>query len=321
MPMLRSSRMLAIAPLPTVILSICAFAQTKPSPSQDEPLPFVRTQIVQAETKFSSKAHAFEVSATSAVNGAVCASPPSITDLHAFGHFQQMSKKDAASLNLSFFGLGAGGNWSDQSQVIVWRQGKTNTCLSTDGKYNLIYGSEWDSGLAIAQNSLTGKVSFATIAASVEINNSSTSYDYAAAGYTATSAWETANSTLLKDISTNGLNVTNYATFNNDFGATLSAAASLAPQDPPKVIGYSPVGVTDLAESLAKGYALMYIANERGCLDAIKAFPIKGGWVKSTISGVYLQLSSGKSDCDAKADPTEAPVARQLLSGIKIEKP
>jgi hypothetical protein len=260
-------------------------------------------------------------SGAAAPSGPVCASPPSASDLQPFGHFSQMSAQDAASLNLQFGGLGGSVNFTGQSQVIVWRQGKTFTCPSTDGKYNVIYGAEWDSAIAISQDSLTGKASFATIAANVQINNSSTTYDYVAAGYTTTSNWETANGKILQDISTNGLSVTNYATFDTDFGLTLTAASAMTPVDPPKPIGYAPIGVTDAAQSLAKGYAIMFIAKGQGCLDAKAAFPISEPWVEAIMRSVYLEMSSGKSDCDAKADPSEQPIAIQLLTGVNIKKP
>jgi hypothetical protein len=253
--------------------------------------------------------------------GPVCANPPLASDLRPFGHFAQMSVEDAASLNLQFGGFGLSVEGSKKFQAVVWRQGRTYVCSSTDGKYNVVYGSEWDSAIAISQTSLTAKASFATIAANVQINNSSTSYDYVAAGYATTSDWETANGKLLQDISTDGLSVTNYATFYSDFGKTLTAASAMQPADPPKVIGYAPIGTTDLSQSLAKGYAVMFIAKGRGCRDAEADFPSKEPWVGPTMRGVYLQLSNGKSDCDAKADPNERAIATQLLSGIDIEKP
>jgi hypothetical protein len=294
------------------------------APAQQKDTNNVRTApaYVRSQPRSDKKSHLLALTVPAGGSpGPVCANTPVAADLKPFGHFAQMSVQDAASLNLSFGPFDGSGSWSQQSQVIVWRQGKIFTCPSTDGKYNVVYGAEWDSAIAISQTSLTGKASFATIAANVQLNNSSTTYDYVGAGYTNTTAWETANGTLLKDISTNGLSVTNYSTFDTDFGATLTAANAMTPVDPPRVIGYAPIGTADVSQSLAKGYAIMFIAKGRGCQDAEDAFPIKEAWVDSTIRSVYLQMSNGKSDCDGKADPNEQAIAAQLLNGIDIEKP
>jgi len=298
----------------------CAFGQQNTSVIARTAPTYVKSQV-RSGARSHIGAMAAMAAAPSAPSGPVCASAPAASQLQPFGHFSQMSAEDAASLNLQFGGAGGSVSFSGQSQVIVWRQGKTFTCPSTDGKYNVVYGAEWDSAIAISQTSLTGKASFATIAANVQINNSSTTYDYVAAGYTTTAAWETANGKILQDISTNGLSVTNYATFDNDFGSTLTAASAMTPVDPPQPIGYAPIGTTDAAQSLAKGYAIMFIASGRGCKDAEDAFPIQESWVDATMRSVYLEMSNQKSDCDGKADPNEQAIAGQLLTGINIKKP
>jgi hypothetical protein len=301
-----------------VLASSIARSQPKAQPKQATTATATAPAYLRTHSR---KAQVHILDNQPAIASPVCQTPPTAADLKPFGHFAQLSVQDAASLQLSFGPFSGSGDWSQQSQVIVWRQGKTATCMSTDGKYNVIYGAEWDSAIAVSQNSLSGKATFATIAANVQINNSSTTYDYVASGYTTTSQWETANATILREISTNGLSVTNYSTFDTDFGNTLAAAAAMTPQDPPRVIGYAPIGTADLAQSLAKGYAIMFVAKQQGCLAAEKAFPIKDTWVDSVIRGVYLQLSNTKSDCDATADPGEKGVAAQLLNGIDIEKP
>jgi hypothetical protein len=243
---------------------------------------------------------------------------PTKANLRPFGYFSEISTTDAASLNLTFVG---GASFSEQSQVMVWRQGSTWTCPSTDGKYTLTYGGEWDAAVAISQTSLSGKVGFATIAANAQINNSSTSFDYVAAGYTNFDTWQGANATLFKDVSTNGLTVDNFSKFNADFGAMVDAAKTMTVVDPPPLIGYAPAGTADLSRDLAAGYAIMFIAKGQSCTDAVKAFPVKDAWVDPAIRTVYTQLSAGKSDCDPKADPAEQAVAAQLLSGITIKRP
>lgn len=299
-------------------LSLCN-STTAQQPKKLESLQ-VAPNYIRSHARPAQKSHVLSVQLANVVPP-VCQNPPTASDLKPFGHFAQMSVQDAASLQLSFGPFDGSGSWSQQSQVIVWRQGKTFTCPSTDGKYNVVYGAEWDSAIAISQSSLTGKATFATIAANVQINNSSTTYDYVAAGYTTTTTWEAANSNILKQISTNGLSVTNYAAFDTAFGETLAAASAMVPVDPPRVIGYVPVGTSSLSESLARGYAIMFIAQQRGCDDAKSAFPIKDAWVDPVIRSVYLQLSNGKSDCDGKADPNEKDTALLLLTGINIKKP
>jgi hypothetical protein len=198
---------------------------------------------------------------------------------------------------------------------------QTFTCPSTDGKFTVVYGAEWDSAIAISQESLKGNASFATIAANPEVNGSKTAYDYSAAGYTTTDDWRNANSTQLKSLSTKGLTVDNYSQFDSDFGTATAAATKMVALDPPEVIGYSPVGTTDIEQGLVKGFALMYIAKGRTCDDAKKACPIKGDWVDFTVRGVYLQMSNKKSDCDPKADAGEQAAAAFLLKDIVIKKP
>ena len=294
------------------LLCSCAFGQQKIAETGKAPIYFTSQVRSKGQNTLTIKA--------AVPPGAVCAKPPSDSDLQTFGHFDQMSAQEAASLNLQFGGVGVGGTFTGQSQAIVYRQGKTFTCPSTDGKYNIVYGSEWDSAVAVSQDSLSGKGSFATIAANVQINGSTASYDYIAKGYTNTSAWEAANAKVLLDVGS-GLTVTSYGTFATDFATVSTSSSGLNPISPPQPIGYAPVGTADLLQSLAKGYALMFIAKGEGCQSAESAFPVKEAWVDSTMRSVYLQMSFGKSDCDAKADASEQAVAAQLLTGIDIEKP
>jgi hypothetical protein len=249
-----------------------------------------------------------------------CSAAPTAAQLKSFGYFRAMSVKDAASLSLSFFGVGAAGQFSDNSEVVVYRAGSQFVCPSTDGNYLVTYGTEVDGGIAISQQSINGNASFATIAANAQISGASTSYDYAATGFDSTTSWDTANGKVLSDVAST-LTVGNYATFNTDWSNALATVPTLQKPATPVVIGYAPIGITGLAEDLAAGYALMYIAQGRGCLDAIHAFPTQEAWVDPVVRKVYSQLSNGKSDCDAMADPAEVALARQLLSGIEIKKP
>jgi hypothetical protein len=249
-----------------------------------------------------------------------CAAAPTNEQLKSFGHFKGMSVKDAANLNLSWAGVGVGLKIDNNSQVVVFRSGRSFTCPSSDGKYLVTYGTEVDGGVAISQSSLSGNASFATIAANAQISNASTGYDYSAVGFTNTDAWDSANIKVLEDVSAT-LTVPTFDQFNKDWNAALETVKNLTKPTTPVVIGYAPAGVTGIAESLATGYALMYIAQGKGCLDAIKGFPTKDDWVEPAIRKVYLQMSNGSSDCDGNADKAEGAIARQLLSGIKIVAP
>jgi hypothetical protein len=263
---------------------------------------------------------AFQVPAEVASTPPTCSNAPTAAQLRSFGNFQAMSVKDAASLSLAFFGASGSAQFSDNSEVVVYRAGSQFVCPSTDGNYLVTYGTEVDGGIAISQQSLSGNASFATIAANAQISGASTSYDYAATGFTDSTTWDTANGRVLSDVAST-LTVQNYAAFNTDWSAVLATVPNLQKPTTPVVIGYAPIGITGLAEDLAAGYALMYIAQGRGCEDAVKAFPTQAAWVDPAIRKVYSQLSKGKSDCDGAADPTEAALAHQLLSGIEIKTP
>jgi hypothetical protein len=277
-----------------------------------------KKQQATKEAAIKQNNFALNLPAATLAQPPACATPPTPEQLKAFGHFKGMTVKDAANLNLTFGGIQ--GQFSDNSQVVIYRSGKTFTCPSTDGKYLVTYGTEVDGGVAISQISLNGSATFAVIAANAQISNASTSYDYAAVGYTDTSAWDTANSKVIQDMA-NNLTVPTYDAFSKDWTAALATVPNLSKPATPAVIGYAPIGVAGLAQSLADGYALMFIAEGRGCMDATNAFPVKDSWVDGEIRKVYLQLSNGKSDCSGTADPTEGPIARQLLAGVKIANP
>jgi hypothetical protein len=320
-----------IRPRPVVLqLVICAFLfcqlpalpQT-PANTQNMPLPSVR--VVQNGHQAGGArvpAAPMKFNLPPAAGSSACDNPPTASDLHPFGGFQAMSVKDSASLNLTFVASGSV-SFTDNSQVVVYRLGDTATCPSSDGKYMLTYGNEIDGAVAITQTTLTGSASFATIAANVQINNSNTAYNWSGAGFQADSkltAWQTDNVKVLQDVSAN-LTVSNFSTFSTDWNTALNAGAALTTNTTPRVIAYAPVGISGLAEDLASGYALMFIAQGRGCLDAVAAFPTKSSSVEAAIRKVYSQLSAGKSDCDANADPTEQSLAHQLLNGVKIDNP
>jgi hypothetical protein len=250
----------------------------------------------------------------------VCVAAPAVGQLRAFGFYVSTDAQDAASLNLTF-GIGnGGGNFTKTSQVVAYRTGQTFECPSTDGKYTVVYGSEFDSGVEIDQQDIAGKASFAVVAANVTINNSNTQFSFSASGFQDDSPIRTAGAKMAGDVINNGLSVLSFKDFNTDFGGAINAAATAKVQDPPIVIGWRPVATGDVAKALAQVYALGYIVEGRGCEDAIKDFPLKTPDAEPAIRSAYSALSAGTTDCDA-SDTSMQSMAKQLLSGQRIKLP
>lgn len=250
----------------------------------------------------------------------VCTNTPPVNQLKSFGYFASTDFEGAASLNLTFPLGGGSGDFKKSSQAVVFRTGQTFECQSTDGKYTVIYGTEFDSGVLINQDSIAGKANFATVAANVTINNSNTEFSYSSSGFKDDGDIRTAGGKIASDMSTNGLSVQTFKDFNTDFTGAITAASAAKSQDPPVVIGWRPIAEDDVAKALAQVYALGYIARGRGCSDAINSFPLKFSGAEPAIRSTYKTLSSGATDCDA-SDKNMQALAKQLLSGQRISLP
>lgn len=250
----------------------------------------------------------------------VCAAAPVVGQLKGFGFYASTDAQDAASLNLSFGGFGGSGNFTKTSQVVAYRTGQTFECTSTDGKFTVVYGSEFDSGVEIDQQDIAGKASFAVVAANVTINNSNTQFSLSTSGFQDDSAIRAAGGKMAIDVINNGLSVLSFKDFNTDFGATINLATAAKVQDPPIVVGWRPVATGDVAMALAQVYALGYIAEGRGCEDAVKDFPIKTPDAEPAIRSTYSALSEGTTQCSA-SDTNMQSMAKQLLSGQRIKLP
>jgi len=247
-----------------------------------------------------------------------CAQVPDASQLKSFGFFSAMSAKDTATLNLTFPIATGSGNFSLDSQVVIWRMGQSAECPSTDGKYTLVYGSEWDAGIIISQTNISGNATFAVVAANATINRTAVSFNFSTAGYTDDSDLRAANSKLFTDVSANGLDVTNFNMFQTDFTAAVGKGSAATTKMPLVMIGYRlNQGTDDILRSLEGVYALPFIALGRGCLDAVKAYPNPDSGVDSAIRATYSTMSGGKTDCDA-SDAGMQGLAKQLLGKIQI---
>jgi hypothetical protein len=250
----------------------------------------------------------------------VCAATPSVNQLKAFGYFASSDLDAAASLSLSFGMFAGSGDFKKSSQVVVFRTGQSFECPSTDGKYTVIYGTEFDSGVLIDQDSIAGKANFATVAANVTINNSNTEFSYSSAGFQDDMPMRTAGGKVAADMSANGLSVQTFKDFNTDFTSAIASASAGKSIDPPLVIGWRPIATDDVTKALAQVFALGYIAEGKGCLEAIRDYPIKSANVDPQIRSTYKALSSGAADCDA-SDKNMQSMAKQLLGGQRISLP
>jgi hypothetical protein len=253
--------------------------------------------------------------------GTQCAAVPDASSLTSFDYFTETDLQDAAGLNLSFAGIGANGAYSKTSDVVAFRAGQTAECPSTDGKFTLVYGAEWDAGMVISQDSISGKASFASLAANATISGSSDSFDFSSSGFKDPTAINAASAKMSSDVFANGLTVTNFGTFATDFTTGVTAVAQATPITPLVLIGYRPTGTADVTNAVLLVYALPYIAQGRGCLDAINSYPVKSmPNIDAEVRAAYLALSGGVSDCSA-SDPSMQALANQYLTGMRIAPP
>ena len=84
-----------------------------------------------------------------------CAHPPSREQLKPFALFQWMEKQQAADLGLLFRAADGSERPFLGNEALVWRAGAIAPCLSADGTRIVLYGWEWDVGVAVNQSDPT----------------------------------------------------------------------------------------------------------------------------------------------------------------------
>jgi hypothetical protein len=246
-----------------------------------------------------------------------CSSPP--TDPSKVSNTSYTLETDqAVQLGINYVGTG-NLEVDRKMKVFVREYAKYDTCESADGKATSRYGAVWRATVLIDQTDASGKINFAMVAASATLKNVSVEVSITHEGFAAADreAIDLASAAAM-DATAQGLNVSSFVKFSEQVEKAVRAAMKAKTATPLRYLGYQLHDSDQLLESVARTFALAYIARGAGCLEPIADFPVKSPKIEAAIRETYSALSS--KPCDA-SDKTTQLAAQQLLGGIKVKLP
>jgi hypothetical protein len=216
--------------------------------------------------------------------------------------------------------LGTGNLDVDKKMKVFVRQyAKYGECESTDGKATLRYGASWCATVVIDEADASGKVNFAIVAASATLKSLSVQVSITHSGFAPDDrlAIDQASQAAMEATAA-GLNVSSFVKFSEQVEKAVQAAMKAKVVAPLHYLGYELHKSDELLDSVARTFALSYIARGVGCLESIADFPVKNPRTEKVIRDTYVSLSS--TPCSAE-DKTTQLAAQRLLGGIKVGLP
>jgi hypothetical protein len=249
-----------------------------------------------------------------AVSGKECSAvPEKVTK--TFNGSYDLETSAAAKLSVNWLASGSA-DVDRQMRVFVREYSRFATCDSSDGTTQLVYGAYWRATVLVDQLDLEGKLSFAVAAASATLKNRNVQVLIEHQGFADTSDIDVASQAAMKETQ-DGLTVLSYAKFTEALGKAADAVVKSPVVTPLPLIGSNTKNLVDLRRQLAQVFALTYISQGRGCLDAIQALRDTSQSAAEGIRETYRLLTG--TDCNA-SDPIAQLKARQVLNGVRIEQ-
>ena len=230
-------------------------------------------------------------------------------------YFYTLETEQAAKLGINYIGT-FNSEITKKMKVYVREYAKYSSSESTDGKASLRFGAMWRATVLVDQTDATGNVNFAVVAASATLKNLAVQVSITHQGFDKTDQVGIDRaSQLAMDATKDGLNVSSFAKFTDAVEKAIKAVISAKAASPLECIGVKLYETDQLLDSVARTFALSYIAKGYGCVDAIDAFPVKNDRIDRIIRGTYEAVS--QKDGDA-SDPMAQLKARQLIEGVRI---
>ena len=265
----------------------------------------------------------FDVSAA----GNQCTAIPKATDATMTDDsLFSMTSDVAASLSITLPFGGGGGNGSSNQSVFMRQFKRYTTCTTPNGDI-LEYGQAIRASVLYDTTDVKANASFSFIVAQATINNQTTQIEVSNTGFTDAKV-TSARATAIASLTGGALTIDNYGIFMTN----LNSALSQADQTTVSVTGGARDGMapalqlvgreilvvdTDLSDSLAKAFALYYIANGYGCVQAQQDFSKTDTRAQDIVKAVYTSLTKA---CGAPSAIDKA-TAQSMLRGMKIGTP
>lgn len=290
-----------------VVLTRPAMGQVKTSKVSQELAGFGKEEtLVYIPVGKKPKLHALETRTCSTI-------PTSPT--RTFNGSYTLDTDAAGKLSVNYIGTGSVA--VDQTmRVFVREYSKLATCDATDGTGTLVYGAWWRATVLVKTTDVQANLSFAVVAASATLNNQTTQVLIEHQGFVNQQQIDTADQVAMKDAA-NGLTVVTYAKFADDIENAANAVVASSTVTPLPFAGTTSTVMHELGKTIASAFALTYIAQGRGCLDAIGDLKDKSADAGLTIRATYRMLTN--TDCDA-SDQIAQVTAKRILNGIEIKQ-
>ncbi|WP_162256421.1 hypothetical protein [Sphingomonas sp. Root710] len=238
----------------------------------------------------------------------VCADPPKLADLGTFRLLNsEMSLSLAGKLGLPIGSLGANGS----GRVLVQDWSRSKTCLSTDGRTQLVYGQAIRVVAAADNFDINASLSLGAIAANSTLKGSSSNVQAVVIGLTDIALLREVNKLL------GPLNVETYDTVKTLVKSAADLALTTSANGTPDFLGLASATI-DMSGTVLTAFAVQQISDGKTCVVSKAAFPNLGVAAQAAIESAYLSLVGSCDNVSPK--PVARATALEALNGIKVKK-
>lgn len=238
----------------------------------------------------------------------VCADAPKLTDLGTFRLLNsEMSLGLAGKLGLPVGSLTVNGN----GRVLVQDWSRSKTCLSTDGRTQLVYGQAIRVVVASDNFDTNASLSLGAIAANSTLRGSSSNIQAVVIGLTDIALLREVNKLL------GPLNVETYDTVKMLVKTTADLALTTSAKGAPEFLGLASATV-DMSGPVLTAFAVQQISDGKTCVASKAAFPKLGVTAQVAIEAAYLSLVGGCDNVPPK--PIARATAKEALNGLEVKK-
>ncbi|KRB86531.1 hypothetical protein ASE00_07480 [Sphingomonas sp. Root710] len=218
-----------------------------------------------------------------------------------------MSLSLAGKLGLPIGSLGANGS----GRVLVQDWSRSKTCLSTDGRTQLVYGQAIRVVAAADNFDINASLSLGAIAANSTLKGSSSNVQAVVIGLTDIALLREVNKLL------GPLNVETYDTVKTLVKSAADLALTTSANGTPDFLGLASATI-DMSGTVLTAFAVQQISDGKTCVVSKAAFPNLGVAAQAAIESAYLSLVGSCDNVSPK--PVARATALEALNGIKVKK-
>ncbi len=173
-------------------------------------------------------------------------------------------------------------------RVFVREVSKFAKCDSKDGNSALYYGAVWRATAMIHEEHALGEISFAVVAASATLTNSSVTVEVQNRGFSDPAVDEAGQEVMRA--AQGGLNVESFSRFNDAVEKAIDLVMRSPVGTPLRLIGVTPLREDDIEVAIARTFALSYLAESKTVDAAIQDLPAGSQAAQEAIRDTFRRM-------------------------------